>query len=251
MAWHAEALVGFDLETTGTDPLESRIVTASVVGVHGGRVVRQRDWLADPGIRIPEQASAIHGISNERAAAEGRPVREVADELAETLTGYWREGVPVVAYNASFDLTLLAAELRRHGLPSLEERLGGTAIGPVVDPYTIDRAVDRYRRGKRTLELVCAEYGVELTAAHQAAADALAAVRVAIAIAERHPAVAALDPAALHERQIGWYRTWAEDFQAFLRRKGDADAVIDPVWPIRTPALAPVAAERAAGGAPF
>ncbi|MFC9390274.1 3'-5' exonuclease [Streptomyces venezuelae] len=237
MAWHGEPLVGFDLETTGTDPLEARIVTASIVGFHDGRVVRQRDWLADPGIRIPEQASAIHGISSERAAAEGRPVREVADEIAETLTGYWNQGVPVVAYNASFDLTLLAAELRRHGLPSLEERLGGAAIGPVVDPYTIDRAVDRYRRGKRNLEAVCGEYGVVLEAAHQAAADALAAVRVAVAIAERHPEVAELDPAELHERQIGWYRAWAENFQDFLRRKGDAEAVVDSTWPLR-PAVA-------------
>ncbi|MEU6934038.1 exonuclease domain-containing protein [Streptomyces sp. NPDC046385] len=238
MAWHAEPLVGFDLETTGTEPLEARIVTASVVGVHGGRVVRRHDWLADPGIRIPEQASAIHGISSERAAAEGRPVREVADEVADTLTGYWREGVPVVAYNASFDLTLLSAELRRHGLPSLSERLGTPApsIGPVIDPYTIDRAVDRYRRGKRTLEAVCTEYGVVLTSAHQAAADALAAVEVAVAIAERHASVAALAPAELHERQIDWYREWAEDFQSFLRRKGSADAVVDPVWPLRTPA---------------
>ncbi|HEY9367509.1 3'-5' exonuclease [Streptomyces sp.] len=238
MAWHGEPLVGFDLETTGTDPLEARIVTASVVGVDGGRVVRQRDWLADPGIRIPEQASAIHGISSERAAAEGRPVREVADEIAETLTGYWNQGVPVVAYNASFDLTLLSAELLRHGLPSLGERLGG-AIGPVVDPYTIDRHVDRYRRGKRTLEAVCAEYDVVLDAAHQAAADALAAVRVAVAIAERHPTVAALTPAELHARQIDWYRERAVDFQAFLRRKGDPEASVDPSWPLRD--LAPVA----------
>ncbi|WP_418959714.1 3'-5' exonuclease [Streptomyces tritici] len=232
MAWHGELLVGFDLETTGTDPREARIVTASVVGVENGRVVHQRDWLADPGIRIPEQASAIHGITSERAAAEGRPAREVAEELAELLTGYWNRGVPVVAYNASFDLTLLEAELRRHGLPSLGDRLGG-AIGPVVDPYTIDRSVDRYRRGKRTLEAVCAEYGVVLEAAHQAAADALAAVRVAVAIAERHPSVAALAPAELHERQISWYRERAEDFQAFLRRKGDPEAVVDPSWPLR------------------
>ncbi|MFD8206121.1 3'-5' exonuclease [Streptomyces sp. NPDC059695] len=238
MAWHGDTLVGFDLETTGTEPLEARIVTASIVEVDGsGQVVRRRDWLADPGIRIPEQASAIHGISTERAAAEGRPVREVADEIAKTLAAYWEDGVPVVAYNASFDLTLLAAELRRHGLPSLEERLGGTAIGPVVDPYTIDRAVDRYRRGKRTLEAVCGEYGVVLEAAHQAAADALAAVRVAVAIAERHPGVAGLNPAELHERQIGWYRAWAENFQDFLRRKGDAEAVVDSTWPLR-PAVA-------------
>ncbi|MFD9563886.1 3'-5' exonuclease [Streptomyces sp. NPDC059994] len=233
MGWHREPLVGFDLETTGTDPLEARIVTAAIVGVQGGEPVRQRNWLADPGIRIPAQASAIHGISNERAASEGRPVREVADEIAETITGYWAQGVPVVAYNAAFDLTLLAAELRRHGLPSLTDRLGGAAMGPVVDPYTIDRAVDRYRKGKRTLEAVCVEYGVVLDGAHEAGADALAAVRVAVAIAERHPQVARLLPADLHEQQIEWYAAWAADFQRFLRRKGTLDAIVDPVWPVR------------------
>lgn len=189
MSWHRQALVGFDLETTGTEPLEARIVTAAVVRVDGseGEPASRRTWLADPGIRIPAQASAIHGISSERAAAEGRPVREVADEIADALTGYWRRGIPVVAYNAAFDLTLLTAELHRHGLPSLTDRLDGAGIGPVVDPYTIDRAVDRYRKGKRNLEAVCVEYGVVHGGAHDAAADALAAVRVAYAIAARHP----------------------------------------------------------------
>ncbi|MGW2560433.1 exonuclease domain-containing protein [Streptomyces sp. NPDC001514] len=235
MTWHREPLAGFDLETTGTDPLDARIVTAAVVVVRGGETTERRTWLADPGIRIPEQASAIHGISSERAAAEGRPAREVADEIASTLADHWAQGIPVVAYNAAFDLTLLSAELARHGLPSLSERLGGGAIGPVVDPYTIDRAVDRYRRGKRTLEAVCAEYGVVLDDAHEALADALAAVRVAHAIATRHASVAALTPAELHARQVRWYAEWAVDFQAFLRRKGTPDAVVDASWPLREP----------------
>ncbi|ROQ76846.1 3'-5' exonuclease [Streptomyces sp. NBC_01260] len=237
MSWHRHALVGFDLETTGTEPLEARIVTAAVVAVDGsdGEPVSRHAWLADPGIRIPAQASAIHGISSERAAAEGRPASEVADEIADTLTGYWRRGVPVVAYNAAFDLTLLTAELHRHGLPSLSDRLGGAGIGPVVDPYTIDRAVDRYRKGKRNLEAVCVEYGVVHGGAHDATADALAAVRVAYAIAGRHASVAALTGAELHQRQITWYAEWAADFQQFLRRKGEADAVIDGRWPVREP----------------
>ncbi|OII62274.1 DNA polymerase III subunit epsilon [Streptomyces sp. CC53] len=235
MRWHGQALVGFDLETTGTDPQEARIVTAAVVEMRDGSVLARREWLADPGVLIPAQASAIHGISSERAAAEGRPAREVVDEVAAALTAHWQRGVPVVAYNAAFDLTLLAAELRRHGLPSLGDRLGGAAIGPVIDPYTIDRAVDRYRRGKRNLEAVCAEYGVVLDGAHEAAADAQAAVLVACAIAERHRTVAALSPGELHTRQVEWYASWAADFQAFLRRKGSPDAVVDPQWPLREP----------------
>ncbi|MFI6690696.1 3'-5' exonuclease [Streptomyces sp. NPDC050433] len=233
MGWHGERLVGFDLETTGTEPLEARIVTAAVIAVRDGAVEERRDWLADPGIRIPEQASAIHGVTSERASAEGRPAAEVTDEIAATLAGYWTRGVPVVAYNASFDLTLLTAELARYGLPSLNDRVGGGPIGPVIDPYTIDRAVDKYRRGKRNLEAVCTEYGVVLATAHDAGADALAAVRVATAIAARHREVATLTAQALHERQITWYAEWAADFQSFLRRKGNTDTVVDAAWPLR------------------
>ncbi len=189
---------------------------------------------------IPAEAVAVHGISSERAAAEGRPADQVADAIAGVLAAYWKTGVPVVAYNAAFDLSLLAAELRRYGLPSLRDRLGGIDPAPVIDPYTIDRSVDRYRRGKRNLEAVCAEYGVLLDSAHDATADALAAARLACAIAVRHPKVAALGPAELHRRQIEWYAEWAADFQDFLRRKGHADAMIDGTWPLREPAGEPV-----------
>lgn len=241
MAWYRELLIGFDLETTGTDPREARIVTGAVIEVRDGQILGRREWLADPGVEIPAEAVAVHGISNERAAAEGRPADQVADALADVLTGYWRAGVPVVAYNAAFDLTLLTAELRRHGLPSLRDRLGGQDPAPVVDPYTIDRWADRYRRGKRNLEAVCAEYGIALDSAHDASADALAAARLACAIAGRHPKVAALGPAELHRRQITWYAEWAADFQSFLRRKGETDAVVEGVWPVREPADSPTA----------
>jgi DNA polymerase-3 subunit epsilon len=235
MGWHRELLIGFDLETTGTDPREARIVTGAVIEVRAGEPMGRREWLADPGVEIPADAVAVHGISNERAAAEGRPADRVADAIADVLVAYWKTGVPVVAYNAAFDLTLLSAELRRYALPSLSDRLGG-APAPVIDPYTIDRWVDRYRRGKRNLEAVCAEYGIVLGAAHNASADALAAARLASAIADRHPKIAALGAAELHQRQIQWYAEWAADFQSFLRRKGDEGAVVDGTWPLRQPA---------------
>ncbi|WP_372410368.1 3'-5' exonuclease [Streptomyces luteireticuli] len=224
--WHMEPLVGFDLETTGTDPAEARIVTAAVVETAGGEPVGRRCWLADPGVPVPAEATAVHGITGERAAAEGRPAREVAAEIAESLAGHWALGRPVVAYNAAFDLSLLAAELRRYGLPSLE-------LGPVIDPLTIDRAVDRYRKGRRTLSDVCREYGVVLDSAHEAGADALAAVRVALAIASRYPQVAKAELAELHRDQVRWYGEWAEGYQAWLRSRGDVGAVVDGRWPVR------------------
>lgn len=234
MAWHRELLVGFDLETTGTDPFSSRIVTAAVTEVKDGEPVRRREWLVNPGIPIPAGATAVHGITTEHAAAYGSPAAGSADQIAANLAGYWAKGVPVVVYNAPFDLSLLAAELRRYGLPPLGERLGGGDIGPVVDPLIIDRSLDRYRKGKRTLEAACAVYGVALDGAHEAGADALAAVRVAYALAERFPRECAGGPWELHRAQATWYTAWAADYGAWLRRRGGhAAADIDADWPVR------------------
>ncbi|SDO54081.1 3'-5' exonuclease [Actinacidiphila guanduensis] len=231
MAWHEELLVGFDLETTGTDPRQARIVTAAVTEVKAGEPVRHRKWLADPGVPIPAETTAIHGVSTEQAHAEGRPAPEVVAEVADALRGYWAAQVPVVVYNAPFDLTLLDEELARYALPRLSAAAGRT--GPVIDPLVIDRALDRYRRGKRTLEAACTVYGVVLDGAHEAGADALAAVRVARALALRFPEAGQADLWELQSRQREWYAVWAEDFQGWLRRKGSPDAVVDPSWPLK------------------
>jgi DNA polymerase-3 subunit epsilon len=227
MGWHTEPLVGFDLETTGTDPATARIVTAAVTEAKAGEPVAHRSWLVDPGVPIPPDAARIHGITTERARSAGRPAREAVAEIAEALAGYWADGVPVVAYNASYDLSVLAAELTRYGLPPLRQD-----VGPVLDPLTVDRAVDPYRKGSRTLQAACQEYGVRLDGAHEAGADALAAVRVACALAERHPRIADTEPWELHRRQVVWYGEWAEGYQRWLRQR-EREAVVDGRWPLR------------------
>ncbi len=233
MSWWKEPLVGFDLETTGTDPAESRIVTAALVDTLGGRIEQVTNWLIDPGVPIPAEAAAIHGITDEEVRAKGRQAAEAVEEIARALCARLELGRPVVAFNAPFDLSLLDAELRRYGLPGLAERLGG-AVTPVVDALVIDRSVDKYRKGSRTLQHVCSVYGVELADAHEAGSDALAAVRVAVALGERYPTqVGDLTPSELHEKQAGWYRDWAEGLQTWLRKGKDAEAVVDQRWPLR------------------
>ncbi len=236
MGWHREPLIGFDCETTGTDPHQARIVTAAITEVRAGEPVRHRSWLVDPGVPIPEDAAGIHGITTERARAAGLPARVAVAEIAGVLTANWARGVPIVAYNAPFDLSLLAAELARHGLPPLAATAPGGLIGPVIDPLIVDRTVDRDREGSRTLEAACAEYGVVLGRAHEAGADALAAVRVACALAERYPHLAAADPWELHRLQTLWYGDWAAAHQERLRRERDPEAVVAGEWPLRVPA---------------
>ncbi|WP_220699927.1 exonuclease domain-containing protein [Mycetocola manganoxydans] len=224
----SESLAVFDLETTGIDVVTSRIVSANVGLLDGrGEVLRRRDWLADPGVPIPEQATAVHGITTERARAEGRPAPVVVAEIVAELRGYFDAGIPVVIYNAPYDLSLLFHESLRHHVEPL------LSPAPVIDPLVIDKAVDRYRKGKRTLVAAALHYGVELTDAHDAGADAIAAGRVAQAIARTHSRALNVDAIELHRLQEGWCQDQADSFQDYMRRNRDATFVAATGWPVR------------------
>ncbi|WP_210579531.1 exonuclease domain-containing protein [Actinomyces succiniciruminis] len=236
-SWAAGPLLGFDTETTGVSPSADRLVTAALVargprGADGSRTQQITTWLADPGVAIPASATAVHGISTERARAEGRPVGEVLEEVAATLVAAMAAGTPVVAYNAAYDLTLLEAELTRHHLPTLRARLG-RELGPVVDPLVIDRRVDRYRRGKRRLTDLCAFYGIDPEAAglHTAEVDVVATLDVLDAMAYAHPEIARIPRAELMAWQAAAHRDWAVSFNDFLRRRGRTPDV-DTAWPL-------------------
>lgn len=230
MSWHQRRLAAFDLETTGIDSQSDRIVTAAVSLVGDGRPSAFHAWLLDPGIPIPAGASAVHGITTERARAEGRPPREAIEEIVELLAEQLDGGVPVVAFNARFDLTCLDREARRHGIAPLIDRVGGAPGMLVVDPYVLDKQVDRFRKGKRTLGAVCAHYNVPLDEAHASHADALAAARVAWRLGQAFEELRC-DLRALHEHQIAWAAEQAASFEDYLRRNG-RDERIEAAWPI-------------------
>jgi DNA polymerase-3 subunit epsilon len=228
MTWHTQPLRGFDLETTGVDVETARIVTAAIVD-YGTPSDHARTWLANPGVEIPEEAAKIHGITTAHAKEHGRPAADVVEEIARALTAALEAGTPVVAMNARYDFTVLDRELRRHNLPTLEQRLGHP-VGPVIDPFVIDKQADQYRKGSRKLEALVALYGGELTAAHTADADALAAVQVAVAIAEKYPQLQ-VDADRVHAWQIKWAADQAASFQAYKRRT-QPGVVIDGSWPL-------------------
>src|ERR1700712_3205497 len=126
----------FDLETTGIDVETSRIVSAHVGILNpDGELVEEWNWLADPGVEIPAGASAVHGITTERARAEGRPAREVIAEIIEVLTTLFARGLAVTIYNAPYDLSLLHYEALRYDLEPLTEPT------PIIIPCVHDRVI--------------------------------------------------------------------------------------------------------------
>ena len=225
-SWY-DRLGVFDLETTGIETETSRIVSAYVGVVDAFGAPKGVSWLADPGVEIPVQASAVHGITTEHARAEGRDAAEVVAEIVAVLRALLAQGVPIVIYNAAYDLTLLNRECLRYAIEPLDGPL------PIIDPLVIDRAMDRYRKGKRTLEAAAEYYGVELMDAHDAEADAVAAGRVAQAIARKYSDVLGADVTLVHTHQVGWAAESATSFQEYMRRTKDPAFVADGAWPER------------------
>lgn len=227
--WHNGRMAAFDIESTGVSPERDRIVTATVSVVGGGEPAESTSWLADPGVEIPDGAARVHGITTEQARAEGRPAPEVVSEIVEALAEQIAAGTPIVAFNARYDLTMLDREARRHNVTPLSER--GAPLY-VVDPLIVDKELDKYRKGKRTLTAVCANYNVELSEddAHAADADAIAAARVAWRLGERYSELT-VPLAELHALQVGWAAEQAASLEDYFRRQGK-DEVVEREWPI-------------------
>ena len=189
----------FDLETTGIDVETARIVTAHVGLIDmTGRSIVEGSWLADPGVADPRAGrggARHHARSAPRP--RGDPPAEVVAEIVAAVEAVFARGIPLVIYNAPYDLTLLDREAKRHGIAS-------PVIGNVVDPLVMDKALDTYRKGKRTLEAASELYGVTLDDAHDAGADAIAAGRVAQAIAGKYPDELAVSAEELPPQAGGW-----------------------------------------------
>ncbi len=228
MTHWSDTLAVFDTETTGLDTRHARIVTC-FLGIIGpnGEVQESHSWLADPGVDIPEQAAAVHGVTTEMAREQGRSAPDVVREIGDTVGGYLASGLPVVAYNAVYDFSILHHEMVRYDIAPLSDPR------PIIDPLVIDRAVDTYRKGKRTLGMAAAHYLVALDDSHRADADAIAAGRVAQAILRQHEETLTGDAQWLHDQQIEWARAWADNYQKFRRGSGYPSFVASGAWPVR------------------
>ncbi|WP_169309983.1 exonuclease domain-containing protein [Aeromicrobium marinum] len=222
--WHLGPVASLDLETTGVDPLRDRVVSFALLDDQV-----ERSGLVDPGVPIPEGASAVHGL--DAAALRGAPApRGALTEVLDWVQQVVDRGVPLVVFNAPYDLTMLRAEAERWGLvqPDWSRLL-------VIDPYVVDWGIVRGELGPRRLTDVAAYYEVELANAHDALADARAALEVARQIAARHVGVGTATVEDLVTDQRRWYAERADDWNRWARTAGRE--LDDPQgWPLITAA---------------
>ncbi|WP_017541571.1 exonuclease domain-containing protein [Nocardiopsis halophila] len=224
------AVEALDVETTGLDEENDRIVSIALVRLAADSAPTVRRWLIapEPGTDFPEEAVRVHGITADHARTHGRPAAEVLAQVRAHLEHALDQGTPLTAYNAPFDLSFVDRALVRAGLVlECRQRLR------VLDPMALDHLADPHRPGPRNLGAVCAHYGVDLQDAHEARADAEAAARLVGAIATAHPRLARTSLEELQAQQRRAYADQAAARQERLRRTRDPRAYIDPHWPIR------------------
>jgi DNA polymerase-3 subunit epsilon len=164
-------LVAIDTETTGRDPEVDRIVEIACVRYRGGVVIERKSWLVNPGRPIPQEASDVHGITDD-AVKDATSFAGVVAELLVAIKG----AVPV-AYNAEYDRKVLHAELARENLsfedppPALRRNIEW------IDPLVWAREIQKNEKS-RALSEVAERLGVALEGAHRAANDAEATLHV-------------------------------------------------------------------------
>lgn len=228
--WTSLPLLALDTETTGVNPFEDRIVELGAVEVApDGTASSPWSQILNPGVDIPEGAANIHGITTDRAIAEGVDPAGALQTLAARIWDHIdrHDGqAAIVMYNARFDWPLILTEAERHGINI-------PCFASLLDPYLIDRMADRYRKGKRQLTLVADHYGVELgDQAHGALADCTAAGRIMWQILDRFPAIGEHSLASLWLRQVKGHEQDRARFEDYMRRNVDPDIDIPAGWPI-------------------
>lgn len=162
----------FDLEATGTDPLQDRIVDVCVVRREPDGTQSVYSSLVNPGAPIPAEATAIHKITDEMVREAPR-FADLVPKLLELFAGADLAGFNAVKY----DIPLLSAEFKRAGTdwPGEGRR--------VLDSFVIFARKERRDLGA-AYKFYC---GKDLTGAHRAEADALATAEILWAQAERYP----------------------------------------------------------------
>lgn len=231
----------FDTETGGVDVTNDRILTCyAMVQDSNQNIINDWHWTIDPGIEVAKGASDVHGMTTEWIRENGRKdVAEALHEIYGALVSAAREGIPIVAYNARFDISILHYELLRHGFP--EGVMPLLEAGAVFYDATIhEKERNRYVKGSgmRTLKNTCLRYGIEFDddKAHAAEYDVIKTAELSWKLLRKERKLGAPE---LMPLLVEWKAEQDDSLEAYFTKSGklneDGTAIrIDRGWPLIT-----------------
>lgn len=207
-------LLGFDTETTGLNLGKDSIISASLVLRDRGRKKDKAfNFLINPSAPIDPKASEVNGFTQEFVEKNGGEQKEEIEKIARAILLAQQKGIPLVAYNAKFDVSMLKGDLKKVGREDLADKLSEISV---LDPLIIDRELS-HRPGKRRLEDAMSWWGIPPRGKyHDAQIDTQAALDLLCAMTESHPQIPY--PAMDWQRQA--YKKWAESRNQWAKENG-------------------------------
>lgn len=232
-------IVTFDVETTGVDTDNDRILTCFMRAKDGDKVVFEQNWIIDPGVEVPDGAAEVHGMTTEWVREHGRKdVANAIGEIHETLADYGNAEYVVCGFNHSFDLAILEAENRR-AFPGETWRRFGDKVR-YLDPCVFSRVFDKYVKGGHQLITVAKRNGIEIEEDRLHAADydvevteKLVPIMLNRAWKELPELRKGLTPDEFVTKLQGWQadekRKWAEGLTEYFQSQGKTEEDGSPI----------------------
>jgi DNA polymerase III epsilon subunit family exonuclease len=221
--WTDLPLAVVDVETTGLEPEEDRMIEVGIVHFEDGEVEEIYGQLVDPECPLPERVTEITGITE--SDLEGKPTFEaVADEVVDHLTG-----VGIVAYNLDFDRSFIEAELEHAGHSWPDE-------APTFDPLVFAREFFKDEPSK-DLGTIADKLDIPLDEAHRATHDAEVAGHVLYAFEDRLPegledlmVLQAQWEQSQAQQRANWRDEEAEPSESLVDTIGEQSADLGPAY---------------------
>ena len=161
---NSEIFICIDCESTGLEPHKDRIVEIAAARFTFEKILQEFETLIDPECPIPETSQEIHKISADMVA--GKPkIAEVLPELLKMINGHI-----IVGHGIGFDIALIAAEAKRHNIPTQIEKQ------PYIDTLRMARIYGE--SPINSLQQLRQHFNIEPEGAHRAMSDVIVNIEV-------------------------------------------------------------------------
>ncbi len=170
---HQDVFICLDCESTGLDPQKDRMIEIAVARFTFDQILQTFESLVDPECEIPKVSQDIHNISSEML--QGKPkALQILPEVLKLIDGHI-----LVGHGIGFDIALIAAEAKRHQIPTNIEK---------------QRFIDTLRMARlygespiNSLERLRQHFNIEPEGAHRAMSDVIVNIGVFKYLAKPYP----------------------------------------------------------------
>ncbi len=216
MSLSNSAFLGFDTETTGLNAQKDSIVSASLVLRYANKNTHddvRYECIIKPFTQLNTAAAAVNGFTQDYLQEHGEDGSTALEEILKIIAKAQNNNIPLLAYNAPFDVSMLQENSKHYNLIGLGARLRPATKTDllIADPLVMDRVLSK-RPGRRNLSTVSNYYGVIPEGNfHNALADTVATTDLMQAMVKNYTILQNLQLKDLMTWERTNHKQWAQN----------------------------------------